>query len=169
MAKNKDFDYKRAEADLEDAGYTYADEIYSYSSEKGLKGFMREHGLDEDKYFNHSDDSQNNQGGEGCFLTTACVCAEGLADDCDQLNTLRDYRDRYLKNRVGGVEDVTHYYCVAPHIVRAINDCDNSREIWHDLYHNLVLPCVDMIKAGDFEDAYALYRKTVEKLEKEYL
>ena len=48
MAK---FDYKKAEADLYDSGARHPDEIYEYKSEKAIRGYMKENGLNPDKYY----------------------------------------------------------------------------------------------------------------------
>ena len=84
-----DFDYGRAEADLEDSDCPWADEIYDYQSDRGRDEFMRENGLDPDRYRHSGGGTHGSSGTEGCFLTTACVVAKGLPDDCDELQTLR--------------------------------------------------------------------------------
>ena len=53
----------------------------------------------------------------GCFLTSACVEAKGLPDDCRELTVLRNFRDTYLKASADGQRDVCEYYHVAPMIV----------------------------------------------------
>ena len=85
MAK---FDYKKAEADLHDSGARHPDEIYSYKSEKAIRGYMKENGLNPDKYYkpdgksNHSKSGSNSGSGtEGCYLTSACVAASARATD----------------------------------------------------------------------------------------
>ena len=56
----------------------------------------------------------------GCFLTSACVEAKGLTDNCRELMVLRTFRDTYLKNRECGCLDICEYYHVAPTIVEKI-------------------------------------------------
>lgn len=56
-----------------------------------------------------------------CLLTTACVRARGLGDDCIELQTLRTFRDEYVKGLPGGQEAIREYYEIAPAIVRAID------------------------------------------------
>ena len=106
MAKLKGFDYKKAEADLDGVGARHPDEIYSYHSEKAVRGYMKEHGLNPDKYYkpdgkNTPSGSKENDNG-GCYLTTACVAARGLPDTCAELQTLRAFRDGILTRRPGG-------------------------------------------------------------------
>ena len=162
MAK---FDYKKAEADLHDSGARHPDEIYSYKSEKAIRGYMKENGLNPDKYYkpdgksNHSKSGSNSGSGtEGCYLTSACVAARGLPDQCEELQTLRFFRDEYLKRQPGGQAEVEQYYVMAPRIVAAINRNENATEVWNSLYEELVKPCVQMIHANQNEAAYRLYK-----------
>ena len=91
MAK---FDYKKAEADLHDSGARHPDEIYEYKSEKAIRGYMKENGLNPDKYYKPNGKSNRSKSGstsdsgsEGCYLTSACVTARGLPDQCEELQT----------------------------------------------------------------------------------
>ena len=105
----------------------------------------------------------------GCFLTSACVEARGLSDDCYELTTLRNFRDKYLAKQECGKCEIAHYYHVAPAIVERINKQSNRREIFDRIYNELVLPCIQMIEASNFEGAHMHYRDYVQSLEKQYL
>lgn len=104
-----------------------------------------------------------------CYLTSACTEAKGLPDNCDELTTLRFFRDSYLKNREGGVDDIKEYYEKAPTIVAAIKSCDNAFSVFEKIYEQLVLPCVEMIKRGQYEDTYNYYKEYVFNLEREFV
>ena len=52
-----------------------------------------------------------------CFLTTACVEAENLSDDCYELNTLRNFRDSYVRGLPEGDAIISEYYDIAPKII----------------------------------------------------
>lgn len=103
--------------------------------------------------------------GGGCYLTSACVKAKGLPDDCHELETLRKFRDEWLKAREGGEKAVLEYYRIAPGITDAINERSDAAEIWERVYRELVLPCVALIEQGKHEDAYELYREMARALE----
>ena len=60
-------------------------------------------------------------GSVGCFLTTACCQHKGLADGCDELQTLRAFRDSYMRPREDLRGLVQEYCRVAPDIVDAVN------------------------------------------------
>ena len=110
----------------------------------------------------------NDGGGASCFLTSACVEAKGLPDDCHELTVLRNFRDNWLKNQPDGVLLIAHYYEVAPKIVEAIDKLENRLEIWDEVYRGMVVPCVEMIEKGQNEDALKLYHGMTMKLEQEY-
>ena len=45
-----------------------------------------------------------------CFLTSACVEAKGLADDCHELSVLRNFRENYLRTVPEGRREIAEYY-----------------------------------------------------------
>lgn len=170
MAKNNKYDYSKAEADLYDVGCHHSEEIYEYRSEKSFRSHMKEHGLNPDKYIK-SDGKKKSSGssnGSGCYLTTACVVAKGLPDDCSELQTLRTFRDSYLAALPNGKAEIEHYYQIAPGIVSTIDHLDNNTEIWNQVYSDLVAPCVQMIHAQDNEKAYKHYKAYSMELYKKY-
>ncbi len=112
---------------------------------------------------------KGNTDSSGCYLTTACVDSQGLADDCHELETLRHFRDTYMRADEQRASEVCRYYHTAPRIVEAINTRDDAGEIYAGMYRDLVQPCVNMIENGDLEGAYELYRDTAVALEEEYL
>lgn len=101
---------------------------------------------------------------DGCYLTSACVEAMGLPDDCYELTVLRGFRDSYLKSIPGGKEEICEYYHVAPAIVAAIDRKNDRLDILRRIYQNMVLPCVRMIEEKQFEQAHALYREQTVRL-----
>ena len=107
--------------------------------------------------------------GGGCYLTSACTEALGLADDCMELMTLRDFRDNWLSNQPGGQDEIIEYYQVAPEIVAKIHERINSLQILQSIFEEMVTPCVCLIKEGKFETAHTLYRQKTKELEQKYL
>ena len=55
--------------------------------------------------------------GGGCYITTACVHAKGLSDNCYELQILRMYRDTWLINQKEGKALIGEYYRIAPIII----------------------------------------------------
>lgn len=105
----------------------------------------------------------------GCFLTSACTEARGLPDDCEELTTLRAFRDGYMKAFPQGQADIREYYHIAPVIVAKIESLSNSKDIFDQIYTELVLPCVDLIQSNKNEETYTKYRDYVKLLQEQYL
>ena len=104
----------------------------------------------------------------GCYLTSACVEAMGLPDDCEELTILRDFRDNWLAKQPGGQEEIQEYYRVAPGIVAAIKAGSGAKEAFAAIYRDLVLPCVETIRAGKREETWRLYRDKTNSLKENY-
>jgi hypothetical protein len=94
----------------------------------------------------------------GCFITTAVCEYYHLTDDCELLNTLRAYRDSWL--RVHHPEDIETYYAEAPEIVESINKLpDAAKKTIYGLFMNtFLLPAVDYINTGYPDRAYIIYK-----------
>lgn len=65
---------------------------------------------------------------KGCFLTTACVSYHQLPDHCEQLETLRGFRDSYMMASKERRRDVAEYYAISPGIVDRINMLPEQRQ-----------------------------------------
>lgn len=96
-------------------------------------------------------------GGGGCFITTAICEAENKPDNCDELETLRNWRDNVLAKMDGGKSLIDHYYHIAPFIVDQINIRDDAKEIWSLLRTVYLYPAIKAINEGRHCDALYLY------------
>jgi hypothetical protein len=104
----------------------------------------------------------------GCYLTSACIESKGLPDDCYELETLRQYRDTWLKSSEKGEAVIKQYYEIAPKIVSAINETEDSKSIYETIYEKMVKPCVTLIQQKKYQEAFELYCNITLQLEKEY-
>lgn len=166
------FNYDKAEADLYDSGCPYSEEIFEYRSEAGINDFMRENGLNPERYYDRNKAPRSHNGPSnngGCFITTACVESMGLSDDCYELELLREFRDTYLKSRASGAHDIAVYYRTAPQIVESISKRNNADQIWSGIYRNMICPCIRHIEAHEFEKAYDHYKTFMLRLKQDYL
>ena len=167
---SESFDYENAELDILDAG---GDPDYlNYNDREKRDEYLRKVGLNPKSYGSKVGEKPKKKSGwfdepedDPCFLTSACVHARGLPDDCAELTVLRRYRDGYLRNRVGGEDAIRKYYETAPGIVAKINRMPEAEAIWNSVYEDTILPCVAMIKGNRMEDAFELYRSCVLRLE----
>jgi len=167
----RQFDYEQAACDLYNAGCPFPEEIYSHRTEQGRAELLAEYNISPDRYYKkveHPDEKRPPDEDDPCYLTTACVKARGLSDGCDELRTMREFRDGYAASREGGRRDIGLYYKNAPGIVQRINASDNPAAVWEEIYARLIAPSVELIKKGRNEEAYALYRDTTLELARRF-
>jgi len=95
----------------------------------------------------------------GCFLTTAACDYKGLPDDCDELQTLRKFRDKHVPQHI-----VEEYYRLAPAITQCIqNNPEELEYIW-----GVVQRCIGYIRNGKASYATLAYTKMVKTLTTRY-
>lgn len=113
--------------------------------------------------------SHNDSKGGGCFISTACLHAVGLPDDCDELETLRLFRDGYLLTLPDGKRDVEEYYSVAPTILGNMATSPSYHAELRELYQTLVLPSVTLIRNGEEKAAHELFRDFINQLKSRWV
>jgi hypothetical protein len=99
-----------------------------------------------------------------CFITTAACEAMGLADDCDELQTLRRYRDQFMMTTELGRREVAEYYRIAPEFLTQIYACDDAAGVLRDIYFSSIRPAVAAIHAGQTDRAYGIYVAMIRNL-----
>lgn len=106
-----------------------------------------------------------------CYITTACVEARGLGDDCYELNLLRLFRQEYVAQLPDGERIIADYHEKAPRILIAIESLGpaRAREVYLELYERGIAPSVERIVVGRWDDAYEIYRTMCEELDKRFL
>ena len=139
------------------------------------KGWNNSSGSWMDKGWNNSSGSWSDSGwnnssdGGGCYITTATVEHLGLADDCDELNMLRIYRDKLIEEDPKFRKIVLEYYKTAPQIVEKISNSSNKDEILDSIYNNMVLPVLKLLKNGKIEEAKNYYINVYNDLKSKYV
>jgi hypothetical protein len=105
---------------------------------------------------------QASSGGGGlCWITTAVCETMGWGDQCDELITLRSFRDGYMKEtpeRSGLVDD---YYKLMADILPKVKRDPNRSHYGRTLYYRYVHPAVLAVKAKDYAMALTLYESMV--------
>jgi hypothetical protein len=104
-----------------------------------------------------------------CYITTAVCSSLGLPDDCDDLVTLRWFRDHILRTSPSGERDIREYYTTAPLIVAAINETNDPARIFRAIHDRYLQPAVAAIRGGEYSRAYDLYREMVRSLVRDYI
>ena len=95
-----------------------------------------------------------------CFLTSACVAARGLPDDCEELTQLRRFRDEILMKTEEGRKLVGEYKRIAPAIVRQIKRSPERETIYASIYKTIRLCMADLVDKA-YERATERYRTMV--------
>ena len=104
-----------------------------------------------------------------CYITTAVCRSLDKDDDCYELRTLRDYRDRYLLGSDEGKDIVDTYYNIAPTIVNRINKTDDAVSTYKKIFSRYINPCIALIESGDYEECRKLYSDMVYTLKDIYM
>lgn len=113
-------------------------------------------------------DSSNDSGG-GCFITTATLKATGKEDSCEELQTFRMFRDKWLALQPTGRIDIEEYYCLAPLIVRRIEASADRHEIYATIWSDTLMPCLDDIRNGRHQSARVRYTQMIGELKMRFL
>ena len=100
-----------------------------------------------------------------CFLTSACVFHKGLADDCTELTTLRDFRDNYMKKTPEGNKLIEEYYAIAPSLAEKISKRADKDAIYDSIYAD-ILTCIGLINSKKFDETIDTYVAMVRRVER---
>ena len=103
-----------------------------------------------------------------CYITTAACQFRGMADDCDELNLLRDYRDTYMASKKDGEALIREYYDIAPSIVKHINMQPDARSVYDRIWEQYIDPCIRKIREGRMEECLDLYIQMVLEMKDRY-
>lgn len=103
-----------------------------------------------------------------CFITTAVCEYYGKPDDCMELETLRHYRDSWLRKQPDGPQLIEEYYAIAPDIVRAMQASDKFGLYCEKLWAEYIEPCIDMINERKFEACKKHYINMVRYVQAEF-
>ncbi|MBR1645652.1 MAG: sel1 repeat family protein [Selenomonadaceae bacterium] len=103
-----------------------------------------------------------------CVITSAACAALNKPDDCEELNTLRAYRDKMKATNPVVAALVKEYYRVAPLLVKKINAEVAAKTIYSSLWENFIERTYNLILAGENEAATAIYIDMVQELCKRY-
>lgn len=102
------------------------------------------------------DKKSSNSG--GCYLTTAMCDILGFEDNCDVLETLRAFRDNYMKENEECTLLLKDYDNVGPKIVECLNEDDNKIETAVTMLDFYIMPAIEYISVCDFDAAIDVYK-----------
>ena len=142
------------------ASCKYYDENERWGS-KGYCSYYRQYVYPDDRTCSHY------QAYGGCIFTTACCSYLGLPDDCDELMTMRSFRDDYVRFLPDGENTIAEYYRIAPPIVNVIDSKSDKDSIYKSIYET-VKRCVTFVKANKNEEAFIEYTNMIADLKRKY-
>ena len=100
----------------------------------------------------------------GCFITSAVCDSLGKPDDCDELMTMRRYRDELKAEDKDMTSLIEEYYRVAPLVVQRIDKSNEAKRIYNDLWKTSISKIYENIKQGNPQKAKLQYVDMLEKL-----
>lgn len=133
-----------------------------YATEKTLEQATQEH--NDALVISHVKKEKKKR---GCYLTTACVEAQGLADDCHELTVLRHFRDTYMRGIPGGEALIEAYYDTAPILLAHLRAEPDASEQLDAMYRRIV-GVVETIEAGRNAEALSAYMDIALELKQRY-
>lgn len=103
----------------------------------------------------------------GCFITTATCEHLNKTDDCNELNTFRNFRDNWLASQPDGESIIENYYNIAPSIVEKINASEDSERVYKQIWQKYLSNCLHLIENQRFNECKDLYTEMVLHLQEE--
>lgn len=157
-------DYSRIENPIVEQMFRKYDEHFQQATSSNKSNIFNY-----SKGYSKGSHSAHSKGGSGgCYLTTACVNAMNLPDNCLELSVLRNFRDKILMSQQSGREAVKEYYRIAPEIIEVVEEQDDAQMIWQATYRD-IRHAISLVLSGDFEGAFRHYKQMSLRLKEKYL
>lgn len=103
-----------------------------------------------------------------CFITTAVCSSFGKPDNCYELSMFRSFRDNWLVKEADGKELIDKYYHIAPAIVSKINERNDSRNIYLDIWETYLQPCLLLLEHEKYKECKEQYVNMIYNLQSKY-
>lgn len=111
---------------------------------------------------NHNDNSTDGREDTGgCYLTTAMCGILGKADDCYELETLRKFREKYMRNTDEGRLLLKEYDIISPPMALELSKHENRMTIAHEMLHQFINPAIELINNDENALAIKKYKSMV--------
>lgn len=150
---------------------SFKDSLIRISNLKSMKQKKKEEETKSTTYkssSNYSSTKSNYHSSSGCFITTAAVKNICAADDCDELEIMRNFRDSFINKTDIGQSLTLEYYRVAPIIVQHIDNDPDCDKIYQNIWRNYITQSLICIKNGAKKKAQIIYINMVQMLAEKY-
>ena len=112
-------------------------------------------------------DKKSSSATSPCYLTTAMCNILGHEDDCEILNTLRGFRDNYMKNTPECLPLLEDYDTVGPIISERLHSDENRVLSANIMLYFFIGPAINCINNEDYDTAIEIYKDmTISLMEK---
>lgn len=92
-----------------------------------------------------------------CYLTTAMCKVLGKEDDCEELETLRSFRDNYMKKDKNYQTMLEDYRIVGPYLSGKIMKDENKENIANVMNDFYIKSAISYINEQEYEEAVEIY------------
>jgi hypothetical protein len=104
----------------------------------------------------------------GCFITTAVCSSLNKPDDCDELMTMRWYRDKLKSEDPDMAALISEYYRTAPLVVKKIDNDSDASLVYRQLWEESISKIYHSLKKEEYRDATLRYVDMFEGLCRKY-
>lgn len=104
----------------------------------------------------------------GCYITTIIRNILGYSDNCDLLETLREFRENFLKQHQEYIGLLLEYDQIGPVISQHLEDDIDSPIEATQVLNSFLLPTFQSIKMHDYKSAVQIYQQMVLFLKLKY-
>ena len=142
-------------------------QLYSTSNPYYKKGYCNWY-----KVYYYPDDScpkhyrSRSSSGNNCYITTIVCNVLGKEDDCEELNTLRQFRGEVLQKDEQYKDILFEYDTVGPKIAFELSKED--KEVVEKIYRGFIKPIVSLVKEKKYDEAIIKYTTLTKSLEDYY-
>ena len=161
MPKNKKISN---EEDLDKEDYEVEeDEEYITVKYRDSSGKIQKRSIKKDKV------RQKRKEAGGCFITSACIRAMNLPEDCIELTTFHKFRDEYLVKSQKGRTFIDIYYTASKDILEnIINKEPNPEEILKNIYYRWIILITKEMQSQNYNLALSIGVSMVKELYEKY-
>ena len=121
----------------------------------------REEAIKEAKEASKSSGNGYQRAGAKCYITTIICEILGYPDDCEVLQILRGFREDVLKMDPRYLHILYEYDQVGPVIAEALSVDTQKERLAMQMLRSFLIPCTLAIKAGNYDEAIAIYTNMV--------
>ena len=104
-----------------------------------------------------------------CYLTTMFCEILELEDDCDELETLRGYRDWYMLNDPSCKLLLEEYDTIGPILANKLFYDKEKMNVVKEMGESYIYPAIRFIFEEKYEEAKEIYIKMVNMLKQRYI